>query len=131
MISVRGYITSRPSMDGRTPQKVQNLVIRNFCEKNNFFYVLSATEYSIPKCYKALYEVMEQLKGLKGIVAYSLFQLPENNELRYSILKRMIKNKKTFYFALENMKVVNTKDIELIENIWLIRKTLPNCLKKI
>ena len=100
-------------------------------KKNNFFYVLSATEYSIPKCYKALYEVMEQLKGLKGIVAYSLFQLPENNELRYSILKRMIKNKKTFYFALENIKIVNAKDIELIENIWLIRKTLPNCLKKI
>jgi len=130
MISVRGYITSRPFMGDRAPQKVQNLVIRDFCEKNNFFYILSATEYSMPKCYKALYEVMEQLDGIGGIVAYSLFQLPEDNKKRQNVLNQLIKNKKKFYFALENMKVTTSEDIEMIENIWLLKKTLPNCLKK-
>jgi hypothetical protein len=29
------------------------------------------------------------------------------------------------------MKLVNQEDLEKIENMWLIKKTLPNCLKKI
>ena len=34
MNMVRGYIFSRPFMGERVPQHVQNLVIRDYCEKN-------------------------------------------------------------------------------------------------
>ena len=131
MTRVRGYIFSRFFMGERVPQNIQNLVIRDFCEKNNLLYNLSASEYSMPRCHKILDQIIEELKGLDGIVAYSVFQLPEDNKKRYKIIKKMIKKNKFFYFALENIKIKNQKDLEIVENIWLLKKTLPNCLQEI
>mgnify|MGYP001390086783 CR=1 FL=1 len=131
MIKVRGYIFSRPFMGERVPQNIQNLVIRDFCEKNNLMYNLSATEYLMPKSYKVLDQVINELKKLDGIIAYSIFQLPTDNKKRYIVLNKIIKKNKKFYFALENMKLTNLEDLEKIENIWLLKKTLPDCLKKI
>jgi sporadic carbohydrate cluster protein (TIGR04323 family) len=131
MIKVRGYIFSRPFMGERVPQNIQNLVIRDFCEKNNLLYNLSATEYLMPKSYKVLDQVINELKKLDGIIAYSIFQLPTDNKKRYIVLNKIIKKNKKFYFALENMKLTNLEDLEKIENIWLLKKILPDCLKKI
>jgi sporadic carbohydrate cluster protein (TIGR04323 family) len=131
MIRIRGYIFSRHFMGERVPQNIQNLVIRDFCEKNNLLYNLSASEYAMPRCHKILDQVIKELKSLDGIVAYSVFQLPEDNKKRYAVINRMFKKNKIFYFALENMTIKNQEDLETIENIWLLKKTLPNCLKKI
>ena len=99
--------------------------------KNHLLYNLSASEYAMPRCHKILDQVIKELKSLDGIVAYSVFQLPEDNKKRYAVINRMFKKNKIFYFALENMTIKNQEDLETIENIWLLKKTLPNCLKKI
>ena len=39
----RGYIFSRPFMGERVPQHVQNIVIRDYCNKKNFNYLLIET----------------------------------------------------------------------------------------
>ena len=130
MKKIRGYIFSRPFLNERVPQNVQNLLIREFCKKEELFYNLSASEYAMSNCYKILYQLMHELKNLDGIVAYSVFQLPEENNKRNKILKEILKKKKFFYFALENLKVSKLSDIQKIENIWLIKKTLPYCLNK-
>ena len=75
-------------------------------------------------------QVLNELKDVDGIVAYSLFQLPENKKLRSEVYKKIIKLKKELHFSVENLKIVKSKDIERIENIWSIKQTLPNCLKK-
>tara|TARA_Y100000310_G_scaffold305620_1_gene345927 strand:+ start:41 stop:436 length:396 start_codon:yes stop_codon:yes gene_type:complete len=129
MKQIRGYIFSRPFLDERVPQNVQNLVIRDFCKKENLFYNLSASEYAMTNCYKVLNQLIHEPKNLDGIVAYSVFQLPENNVKRNKIFIQMLKRKKTFYFALENLKLSKPKDLQTIENIWLIKKSLPSCLK--
>ena len=130
MKNIRGYIFSRPFLNERVPQNVQNLLIREFCKKEELFYNLSASEYAMSNCYKILYQLMHELKNLDGIVAYSVFQLPEENNKRNKILKEILKKKKFFYFALENLKVSKLSDMQKIENIWLIKKTLPYCLNK-
>ncbi len=130
MKKIRGYIFSRPFLNERVPQNVQNLLIREFCKKEELFYNLSASEYAMSNCYKILYQLMNELKNLDGIVAYSVFQLPEENNNRNKILKKILKKKKFFYFALENLKVSKLSDMQKIENIWLIKKTLPYCLNK-
>ena len=130
MKKIRGYIFSRPFLNERVPQNVQNLLIREFCKKEELFYNLSASEYAMLNCYKILYQLMHELKNLDGIVAYSVFQLPEENNNRNKILKKILKKKKFFYFALENLKVSKLSDIQKIENNWLIKKTLPYCLNK-
>ena len=73
-------------MGERAPQHVQNIVIRDYCEKNNLFYLLSSTEYAKKKSHLMLDKVLNELKNVDGIVAYSLFQLPENKKLMPIIL---------------------------------------------
>ena len=118
-------------MGERAPQHVQNIIIRHYCEKNNLFYLLSSTEYARKKSHLMLDQVLNELKNVDGIVAYSLFQLPENKTLRNKVYNKIIKLKKELHFSVEGLKIVNSKDIEKIENIWCIKQSLPNCLKKI
>ena len=129
MKKIKGYIFSRPFLDERVPQNVQNLVIREFCKNESLFYNLSASEYAMMNCYKILNQLIHELKNIDGIVAYSVFQLPENNEKRNKIFMQMLKRKKIFYFALENLKLSKPKDLQKVESIWLIKKSLPGCLK--
>jgi len=126
MKNVRGYNFSRPFMGERVPQHVQNIVIKDFCIKNKLNFLLSATEYSMKNSSYILNELMNDLDNLYGIVAYSIFQLPENEKKRKEMLKIIIKKKKKFFFACENLKVTNKSEMIKIETIWKIRKTTDN-----
>lgn len=131
MKKVKGYVFSRPFLGERAPQHIQNIVIREFCKKEGLHYNLSSVEYVMEDSHKTLYQLINELKNLDGIVAYSVFQLPFNDEKRNQILKKMLKKKKSFYFALEELKLSNDDDFKKIEHIWLVKKALPYCLKKI
>ena len=126
---LRGYIFSREFMGERVPQNVQNLFIRDFCKKKNFDYLLSATEYAMKDCSMVLDQVIYDIKKVDGIVAYSIFQLPEKKEKRIKYLSKIIKLKKIFYGALENLEVRNKNDLLNIEEIWDIKKNLKFSLQ--
>lgn len=128
MNKVRGYIFSRPFMGERVPQHVQNLVIRDYCERTGLQFLLSATEYAMEDCHLILEQILDELVNLHGLIAYSLFQLPEKKQSREKIYQKIIAEKKSFYFAVEGMTAQTPQDFERIETIWLIRKTLPHCL---
>ena len=92
MKKVKGYVFSRPFLGERAPQHIQNIVIREFCKKEGLHYNLSSVEYVMDDSHKTLYQLINELKNLDGIVAYSVFQLPFNDEKRNQILK--------YYFPL-------------------------------
>ena len=94
----KGYISSRGFMGERVPQSVQNLVLRNFCKNNNLTFELSSTEYAMDKSYHVLNQLLVN-KNNKCIIFYSLFQLPENYNLRNKILNKFIKRKKKTDFC--------------------------------
>ena len=118
-------------MGERVPQHVQNIVIRDYCEKNNLSYLLSSTEYVLENCHLMLEQVLDELKLVDGVVAYSLFQLPEDKDSRQGIYKKILDLKKEIHFSVESLKITTQEDIEKIESIWLVRQSLPNCLKKL
>ena len=128
---VRGYNFCRSFMGERAPQHVQNIVIREYCKKNNLLYLLSSTEYAMENCHLMLEQVLGELKSIDGIVAYSLFQLPEDKNLRLKVYKKILDLKKEIHFSVEDLKITTIEDVEKIENIWQVRQTLPNCPKKI
>jgi len=128
MKPVRGYIFSRPFMGERVPQHVQNLVIRDYCTRNDLHYLLSATEYSMSGSQLILREILSKLPELHGIVAYSLFQLPEKTPEREHAIETVLRHNKTFYFALEGQRLTTVHDAERIEATWRIKKTLRTCL---
>ena len=127
--SVRGYIFGKKFMGERAPQQVQNIIIRDFCQKNQLQYKLSLVEYVFNGSTFMLKEGLKEIKKLHGIVLYSLFQLPENEQDRNSICNSILKKKKKFFFALENMEMASKNDREKINTLWLIKKELPKCYK--
>ena len=130
MNRVRGYIFSRPFLGERVPQHVQNLVIRDYCNKQSLQYLLSATEYAMANSHLILQQVLEELSILDGIVFYSLFLLPEDKTERDRVINSILKKGKTIYFAVEGLRMNNKTEHERIENIWQVKKVLPNCLMK-
>ena len=127
MKRVRGYIFSRPFMGERVPQHVQNLVIRDYCERNRLQFLLSATEYAMPNCHLIFEQILSELSDLHGIVTYSLFQLPENEEHREHIYQHLIQQNKSLHFAVEGLSANTEHGFERIKTLWRIRQTLPNC----
>jgi sporadic carbohydrate cluster protein (TIGR04323 family) len=127
MKKFRGYIFSRPFMGERVPQHVQNMVIRDYCDRNNLQFLLSAAEYAMPESHLIHEQVMDELSEIDGVVAYSLYQLPEDNIQRHKIYSKVINMKKVYCFAVENIKIASKHDCERIESIWQVKKTLPYC----
>ena len=90
MKKVRGYNFSRTFMGERVPQHIQNIVIREFCKKEQLNLLLSATEYSMQNSNFILEQIIDDLRNVDGIVAYSIFQLPFNDLKRNEIISKIL-----------------------------------------
>ena len=91
MIKLKGYISSRVFVGERVPQNIQNLCLRDFCKKNNFHFVLSATEHAMEDSFIVLKKLSLNLGKLDGIVLYSMFQLPSQSDERLKIFNNFKK----------------------------------------
>ena len=123
----RGYIFSRSFMEERVPQHVQNIVIRDYCSKKNIHYLLSATEYAMENSAIMLRQLVKDLPSIDGIVAYSIFQMPENDDERQSIFNSVLLFKKEIHFAVEGLSLYDNATYSHIENIWQVKKNLSHC----
>ena len=130
-LGYRGYIFSRNINGNFIPQRVQNLVIKDFCKRKNLFFKLSSTEYIMENSYLMLKSMVKDMKLIDGIVFYSIEMLPSKRKLRNDILNNFIRNNKKIYFALEEIEINNIKGIKNIEIILGIKnKYMKNDLIK-
>ena len=92
----RGYIFSRNINNNFIPQRVQNLVIKDFAKRKNFFFKLSSTEYIMNGSYLMLGALVKEVKTLEGVIFYSYEMLFDNVSFCRDILIKIVKNKKMF-----------------------------------
>ena len=95
----RGYIFTNKIAGNFIPQRVQNLVIKDYCERKNLFFKLSITEFNIGY-FKALKKSLKNLNKFdQGIIFYSIscFQITESLDLKFMIELSKIKK---FYILL-------------------------------
>jgi len=102
-VGYRGYIGINMNNGRSVPQHIQQLIIRDYCEKNDLKFLLSATEYH--SGIMMLYSLLES--DLDGIVFYSIGLMPKSQEAR----QRLYKSGKDIRFAAENLRI----NIPLIE----------------
>lgn len=121
----RGYIGSRRYFGDRAPQHVQNLVIRDFCTRNGYTYLLSATEYAMENCYLILEDVMRELPQLDGIVLYSIFMLPPDKARRESLVDRIFSAGCSLHGAVENISIRNSEERRRLNEIWGVKLLNP------
>ena len=124
MKRVRGYITSRPFFDNRVPQHVQNIVIRDYCQRRGFEYLLSATEYAMPACYMMLEDVLNELGQIDGLAMYSIFLLPHRQSRRLEMYRKVLAKGASLHGAVENIALHSEADIHLIEDIWTVQQVV-------
>lgn len=115
-------------MGERVPQHIQNLVIRDYCQKNGFNFLLSATEYAMENCHLIFNQLIDDLTLVEGIALYSLFQLPTNAKKRELVYASILEKRKSLHFAVEGLKLESDLEMSRIEDIWKIKVALPNCL---
>ncbi len=118
----RGYIGSRPYAGNDFPQHVQNFLIRSYCQKHQFTYLLSATEYRMTGCYMILEEVLSAIDQVEGIVMCSIFMLPESVDKRKRIYGAILKAGCTLHAALEDIAIQQEEDIHIVEDILMLNK---------
>jgi len=126
----RGYLSSRPFSGERVPQHVQNIVIRDYCVRNNLKYLLSATEVAMPNSYLMLNKLLSELTNIDGIVCYSLFQLPEEKLVRRNVCEEILIQKKTIHFAVESLRVDDWSQVAVLESICDVKRVIGHCLSK-
>lgn len=118
-------------MGERVPQHIQNIVIKDFCQKKKLNFLLSFTEYAIPNSFHILNQLSDNVKGLYGVVIYSLFQLPRDKDKRFKIVQKFIKKKKILFFACESLEISNIQEYKRVEKILLAEEIYANCSKEI
>ena len=120
MKKLKGYVFSRKFNGNLTPQKIQNIVLRDYSLKKNYNFIMSSVEYSMNDCFFVLEGLVKSLKKYDGIVAYSIFQMPLDQKKRIKIYKELILKKKELHFALEDV-VLSKKNIH---NVNFIEETI-------
>ena len=116
----RGYIGARPLNGNRTPQHVQNIVIRDYARRKNLQYLLSAAEHTMPGSYMILEDLLDELPRLKGIICYSIFMLPPDESRRRDIYNRVLREGCDLHAAVEELTIASNDDIRAVEDILLV-----------
>ena len=62
----RGYIFSRSINNNFIPQRVQNLVIKDFASRKKLFFKLSSTEYIMENCFHMLKALVKEIKFINS-----------------------------------------------------------------
>lgn len=124
MKRLRGYIFGRPFLGERVPQHVQNIVLRDYARRKGVVLLLAASEYAMPRSHLILETVCGELPRVDGILAYSVFQLPEDGAHRASVLDRVVSQGKEIHFAVEDIVVGSRESAADVEVLWRVRLAL-------
>lgn len=130
MKKLKGYIFCRPFFEERVPQHVQNIVNREYCRKEKYDFLMSATEYSFKGSDHILLELIKNFKKYDGILFYSFLQLPENKKKRLNLYKNIFKKKKELHFAVENISIKKRQDIIQVEKMYNLKMQMHNIHEK-
>ena len=119
----RGYIASGEFSGYRTPQHLQNLIVKNYCDSNQLIFILSRAEYWINGSTQCqLWAALNE--GYKNIVFFSLWQLPIQKIEREKVYKHCDENQITLHFATEklytNPTTTSWEDIEILFKCHLL-----------
>ena len=120
----RGYIVSRPVRGSHFPQRVQNLVVRDYARRRKLPYRLSVTEYAMPGCTMMFESLLAELPSLDGIVLFSLFVLPVQREKRMRAYERVLASGKILHAGLENLALSTREQIAAWEDIITVDAVL-------
>jgi sporadic carbohydrate cluster protein (TIGR04323 family) len=112
-----GYVTSRGFGGYRIPVPVQSLVLRDYCQRHKFVYVLPSNENIFPHSYMVLEGLIDALSKYEGVVMCSMHMLPEKPSRRREICSQIINQGAVLHLALEERAIRTNDDIDKLEEL--------------
>lgn len=113
----RGYVTSRPFGGYSIPVPVQSLVLRDYCQRKGFVYVLPANENCFPHSYLVLEGMIQNLGGFSGVLMCSMHMMPQRSERRRHVLDTILRQGCSVHFVLEGIVVETPADVDRVEEL--------------
>jgi sporadic carbohydrate cluster protein (TIGR04323 family) len=123
----RGYCTHNAFGEYRMPVPAQNILYRDYANKNGLYFKLSVNELFFKKCFLHLFALLDELEWLEGILMCSIFMLPQDKGIRQKIYERLLESDCELHFVLENFILKNINNVEELEQIFQLRKMTENC----
>lgn len=123
----RGYCAHQPFNGLRIPVPVQNVLLRDFCNRNGMMFKLSVNELDFPGSYVQLLGLLGEIEALEGIVMASFFMLPSKAEERQKVFDTVLNAGAEMHFIIENQKLASREDAERIEDLFRMAKVLAHC----
>jgi sporadic carbohydrate cluster protein (TIGR04323 family) len=130
-IGYRGYVTCREFGGLTIPVPVQSMLLRQYCQMNNYVYKLHLNENIFPHSYMVLDGIVENLVDFEGLVMCSIYMLPKKASRREHIYKKIISQKIAVHFVIEDIVCKNLKDSAFIEEILKVQNLLEYCPKEV
>jgi sporadic carbohydrate cluster protein (TIGR04323 family) len=118
----RGYVTSRGFGDYRIPVPIQSLALRDYCQRNNFTYVLPVNENIFPHSYMVLEGMIQDLSDYEGIVMCSMQMMPERPERRRKIYERVLEQGCSVHMLFESVVIKDRADIDKAEELLMLNQ---------
>jgi sporadic carbohydrate cluster protein (TIGR04323 family) len=120
----RGYVGSRPVRGVAYPQRVQNLVVRDYAQRRKLPFLLSLVEHAMPGSYMVLEHLLSELPQLDGAIFFSTFMLPPDAVARHAVYDRFLAAGATLHLALENRSVADRDACAQLEETLLVAQAL-------
>lgn len=116
-LKARGYIASGEFNNSRTPQHLQNQIVKAYCDANGLQFVLSRAEYWISGSTQCqLWAALRE--GFSHIVFFSLWQMPKDFSSRVKVYRHCILNGISLHFASErislDLSIDSIADLEIL-----------------
>lgn len=122
---LRTYVSPRPFGPWRLPVPMQNILLRDYCEKNRKIIKLPANELNIEDNHMVLNMTLEGLEEGEGIAMCSLEMLPSNRLERDNLLLSGLNKGSEWHFIFENIVISIPEDIRKLNELYQI-KSLKN-----
>ena len=113
----KAYTTPRSFGGFQIPITMQSTNLRNYCEKNGLVFHLHVVENQIPNTYLVLESLVETADNYDGIVMCSVSMLPNDPQIRKSIVTRILKQGCKLHFTFEQIVVSSLKELAELEEL--------------
>jgi len=126
--TLRGYVSSSRINNQVIPQRVQNILIRQYCLSIGVDYSLSATEYNHPNSSRVLRSSINECfeSNINGLVFYSMSQLSLNHTPWDLLYKLIIEGDSELHFAIETSVVRTKEELDSIQRLLRLKKIVPH-----
>ena len=116
------YIVNKKFGDYYLPTRFQYVILQDYYQKINANFILPQGEPVFSDTKIRLRTIIKNLKSNEGLILLSIYQLPENKEMRESLLNQLIKKKIELHFIFEGLIFKNKKEFPKINKIIKLNK---------